>query len=124
MAFDRRAIIVARPAVAAAMNQAAAQVDALGGAQTFTVPLRAAGDATNTIVGYWCSWALTAAQVTALRTALQSKGATAAETTPILLGQTPTPGQRIYFFDAREGVGWAPADVLTALGADTIPPAF
>ena len=120
MAYDRRAIIVARPAVAAAMNQAAAQVDALGGAQTFTVPLRQAGDATNTIVGYWCSWALTAAQVTALRTALQNKGATASETTPILVGQTPTPGNRVYFFDAREGLGWAPADVLAALGVDVL----
>jgi hypothetical protein len=121
--YTQRAIIVARPAVANAMNQAAADVDVLGGAQTFTVPLRASGDATNTIVGYWCSWALTAAMVTALRTRLQARGATAAETTPILLGQTPTPGNRVYFFDGREGVGWAPADVLTALGADTLSPA-
>lgn len=120
MAYDRRAIIVVRPAVAAAMNQAAADLDALGGAQTFTVPLRAAGDASNAIVGYWCSWALTAAMVTTLRARLQARGATAAEASPILVGQTPAPGQRIYFFDGREGVGWAPADVLAALGADTL----
>lgn len=120
MAYDRRAIIVARPAVAAAMNQAAADVDTLGGAQTFTVPLRAAGDSTNTVVGYWCSWALTAAMVTALRARLQARGATASEATIVLAGQAPTPGNRVYFFDGREGVGWAPADVLTALGADTL----
>lgn len=120
MAFDRRAIIVARPAVAAAMNQAAADVDALGGGQTFTVPLRQAGDATNTIVGYWCSWALTPAMVTALRTRLQARGATVSETTIILTGQTPTPGNRVYFFDGRENVGWTPNAVLAALGADTL----
>jgi hypothetical protein len=123
MAYDRRAIIVARPAVATAMNQAAANIDALGGAQTFTVPLRAAGDATNTIVGYWCSWARTAAQVTALRAAMQNRGATVSETTAILAGQTPTPGNRIYFFDGRDGIGWTPAQVLAALGADTLAPA-
>lgn len=120
MAYDRRAIIVARPAVAAAMNQAAATIDVLGGAQTFTVPLRAAGDATNAIVGYWCSWALTAAMVTALRAALQNKGATASEASVILAGATPTPGNRVYFFDGRDSVGWAPADVLSALGADCL----
>jgi hypothetical protein len=120
MAYDRRAIIVARPAVANAMNQAAADIDVLGGAQTFTVPLRQAGDATNTIVGYWCSWALTPAMVTALRARLQARGATASEASVILAGQTPTPGNRIYFFDARDDVGWTPAQVLTALGADVL----
>jgi D-alanyl-D-alanine carboxypeptidase len=120
MAYDRRAIIVARPAVATAMNQAAATIDTLGGSQTFTVPLRTSGDATNTIVGYWCSWALTAALVTQLRTALQNKGATASEATVILAGQTPTPGNRVYFFDGREGIGWSPDSVLAALGADRL----
>lgn len=120
MAYDRRAIIVARPAVAAAMNQAAADVDVLGGAQTFTVPLRQADDATNAIVGYWCSWALTPAMLTALRTRLQARGATASESSPILVGQTPTPGNRVYVFDGRDDVGWTPAAVLAALGADTL----
>lgn len=120
MAYDRRAIIVAKPAVAAAMNLAAADVDTLGGAQTFTVPLRVAGDATNAVVGYWCSWALTPAQLTALRTRLQARGATAGEATVILLGDTPTPGNRIFVFDGRESVGWTPADVLAALGLDRL----
>lgn len=121
MAFDRRAIIVAKPAVAAAMNQAAADIDALGGAQTFTVPLRVAGDATKTVVAYWCSWALTPAQISALRTALQNRGATVSEAAVILVGQTPTPGNRVYVFDGREDVGWTPGAVLTALNLAPLP---
>jgi hypothetical protein len=129
MAYDRRAIIVARPAVAAAMNQAAADLnvadpDTAGGAPTFTVPLRQAGDATNTIRGYWCSWALTAAQVTALRTFMQNRGATASERTVLMVGDTPTIANRIFFFDGREGVGWRPQDVLTALGVATLAPSL
>lgn len=120
MAYDRRAIIVARPAVAAAMNQAAADVDALGGDKTFTVPLRLAGDATNTIRGYWCSWALEAATVTTLRARLQARGATASEASLILAGGTVTQSNRVFFFDGREGIGWTPRQVLTALGVDTL----
>lgn len=120
MAYDRRAIIVARPGVAAAMNLAAADVDALGGAQTFVVPLRLAGDTTNAVAAYWCSWALTAAMVTTLRTRLQARGATASETTAILAGQTPTLSNRIFFFDGRENVGWTSDAVLAALGLEVV----
>jgi hypothetical protein len=120
MAYDRRAIIVARPAVAAAMNQAAADIDVLGGQFTFTVPLRVAGDATNTVAGYWCSWALTLAMWDALQTRILARGATVSEATPILVGDTPVPGNRVFFFDGRQSIGWTPAQVLTALSADTL----
>lgn len=124
MALDRRTIMVCRPAFAAAANEACKQHDALGGDQTFTVPLRLRNDATNTIRAYWCSWALSSTDVTALRTYLRNKGATTAEATVVTVAQkgtfTPSPTARLYVFDARDDTGWTPQEVLDALGLDTL----
>jgi len=124
-AYTARLIIVVRPGIAAAANDAAKLVDLMGGEKTFTVPLRLAGDATNTIRAYWANWALTPAQMTAIRDRLIEKGATADEVVVVTAADKPTfvpvPTARIYVFDARwEATSWTPAEVLTVLGLDTL----
>lgn len=121
--YTRRFIIVARTALATAANQAAKLVDLGGGERTFTVPLRLAGDATNTVRAFWCGWTLTVAEAQAIRDRLVEKGATAAETVIVTAADkptfTPVPTARIYVFDARPAI-WQPGEVLSVLGLDTL----
>lgn len=121
--YTQRAIIAARPAFAAAANTAAKRVDTTGGERTFTVALRQAGDATNTIRAYWCGWQLTPAMVTALRTRLQEQGATTADITVVPAarkGSYTFPAEaKCAIFDAREGA-WTAPEVLAALGMDRL----
>ncbi len=123
-AYTRRFIIVVRPALAAKANEAAKLVDTPGGERAFTVPLRLAGDAANTIRAYWCGWTLTVAEAQAIRDRLVEKGATTAETVVVTAAEkatfVPVPAARVYVFDARNGIGWTPAEVLTVLGLDTL----
>lgn len=118
-AWTRSIIVVLRPAVAAAANTALkdATFDPEGGDKTFTVALRTAGDATNTVAAYWAAGAVKPAMLTALRTRLQAAGATTAETT--LIPKTATLAsvatQRIWCFD---GAVWTPDEVLAFLGVD------
>lgn len=120
-AYTRSIIAVARPAVAAAMNSALknATFDPDGGDKTFTVPLRAAGDAANTIVGYWCAGAVTPAMLVGFRNRLLAAGATNAEASLIAQGATlaSVSAQRVFVFDAA---AWTPDQVLTFLGADRL----
>jgi len=120
-----RAIVVARAAFAAKANLAAKTVDTLGGEFTFTVPLRVAGDVTNTAVAYICNWAFTQAEITAMRQALRDQGAKVSEVAVITAADkatyTPNPADQCYVFDARwEAASWTPAEVLTVLGLDTL----
>ncbi len=121
--YTRRYIIVVRPAIAAAANEAAKLVDVDGGERTFTVPLRRAGDATNTVVASWAGWTLTVAEAQAIRDRLVAKGATAAEVVVVTAADKPTfmpvPTARIYIFDARLNA-WQPEEVLAVLGLDTL----
>ena len=122
-AYTVRLIIVMREAFAAQANQAAHLVDTLGGDRTFTVPLRVAGDATNTPRARWCSWQMTPAQRDALRTRLQERGLLNDEVVIVPGSQegsfVPMAQARAYFFDAREGQ-WSPDEVLTVLNLDTL----
>lgn len=115
--YLRRYVIVARSDLAAKANLAAKQpdTDPVGGDKAFTVPLSATGDLPAT--AFWCNWALTTAQAAAIRTRLQAQGATAAETTPIVFGQTPA-SNRFAVFDVADG--WDPETVLTACGLKRI----
>lgn len=65
-ALTRRAIIVIPAAKQAAANAKALNVDPVGGAKTFTAGLAQPANPT-VAVAYWCSWALTPAQATALQ---------------------------------------------------------
>lgn len=109
-----RLIIVARPAVAAMCNQAAANAAPDGGSP-FNVPLRLAGDASNAVKAYWCSWQMSAAVGQALRTYMTNHGATAAETKVYDPGQSPPNGNRIAIYQ-----DWTPEQVLADLGLDRL----
>ena len=116
--WTRRYVIVARADVAAAANAAAnnAAWDADGqGDKTFTNPLSASGNLPAQ--AYWCSTALTTAMALGVRNRLLNAGATTAEVTPIVAGQTPA-STRFAVFDA---VDWPdPAAILTTINLKRI----
>ena len=120
-AFTRSVILIVRPAVAAAVNQRLndAAWDDAGGDKTFTVPLRAAGDATNAIAGYWAAGAAKPAMLTGLRDRLTAAGATAAETTLVPRNATraSVAAQRVFCFD---GAVWTPDEVVAFLQVDRL----
>lgn len=110
----RRVLVVVNAANQARANTAFTKPDTDetgGGASTFTVPLSGTGNAPAT--AYWCNGAWRPAQVSAIRTRLQEQGATVAETTPVVFGQTPA-SNRFALFDTDDG--WTPDLVLTATG--------
>ena len=115
MALTARRIMVCTVATAAAANAGCKQVDTVGGQYTLTVALRAAGDATNTTVAYWCSWLFDPTVLASLKTRAIAAGFTTAETTELLVGFAATPATlpRLAMFDV---LAWTPAAVLTALG--------
>ena len=117
MALTARRIIVCNLAVAAVANAASKQVDTIGGERAFTVGLRAAGDATNTIVAYWCSWLFDPTVLATLKTKATAGGFTAAEGTERAVGFTASTATlpRLAFFDDAL---WTPDAVLAALGLD------
>lgn len=106
-------IIVIKPELQAKAEAAAIAADPAGGAGTFVpgVPLRRAGDPTNTVAAYWCRWNMIPGQRSAFASSIGgpmnilSAGAT-----------VPTNRDR-WMFDARDGQ-WAPDQVLAALGLD------
>lgn len=125
MAYSLRLIVVMRAAFAAQANTAAKLVDTVGGERTFSGPaLRLAGDATNQVRARWCSWQMTPAQATALRTRLQEAGLLNDEVVIVQGSQegtfVPNAQARCYIFDAREGQ-WSPEEVLAVLNLETIP---
>lgn len=120
-AFIRSIVLVVRPAVAAAVNSSVkhADFDLEGGDKTFTVPLRAAGDATNTVTGYWAAGVATPAMLVGLRDRLLAAGATEAETSLIAKGTTraSVATRRMFCFD---GAVWTPDEVLAFLQVDRL----
>lgn len=125
-----RLIVAVKPAVAAAANTAANQsdTDPAGGDKTFTATLRLIGDVTNTVRAYWCSWEMTAAKATALRTRLQEQGFSVGETSVVSIAEKLTfvanPLAKGYVFRGESvngDGGWTPQEVLTALGLERIP---
>ncbi len=117
--YVRRLILICDAARQAAANTAAnhASWDGDGaGNLTFTVPLSPSGNLPAT--HYWCSTALTNAQAAAVVTRLQAAGATLAERTPIVPGQTPT-STRFAAFNVDTDL-WTPDQVLTACGLQRI----
>lgn len=116
MALTARRLIICPVAVVTATNAICKQIDTIGGQFTFTTPLRAAGDATNTTVAYWCSWLFDPNILANLKMLAVLAGLTTAETTERPLGFTSTPATlpRLAMFD------WAtwpvPTDVLAAMG--------
>ena len=117
MALTARRIIVCTAALATVANAASKKVDTIGGERAFTVGLRAAGDVTNTIVAYWCSWLFDPAVLATLKTYAKAAGFTSVETSERLVGFVATPATipRLCLFDDAV---WSPAQVLTALGLD------
>lgn len=116
-----RRTMVCTAALRAQLNTAAKQVDTVGGQATFTVPLRAAGDVTDTVVAHWCSWSLDTQLLATLKTLAGVAGLVAAETTERAPGFTATPATlpRLSLYD---GAIWAPEQVLAALGLATLTP--
>jgi hypothetical protein len=115
--FVKRFIIVARADLAAAANLAAKQpdTDPEGGDTTFTAGLSASGSAPAQ--AYWCSWQMTLAQASAIRTRLRERGATVAEVTPVSLNGSPA-SNRFAVFDSDDG--WTPDLVLAKLGLQRV----
>lgn len=113
-----RLLVVVRAASVDAANRAAAVVNPPGAEDTFDQPLKLAGDATNTIVAYWCSWQLTAGTKAALLDAFHDEGFTTAELQPIPPEDNPTPAHNIFVFDADE---WTSNQVGLALNVRRIP---
>lgn len=116
----KRVIVVVRADLAARANTAFSKPDTDetgGGASTFTAGLSATGTAPAT--AFWCNGAFKPAQALAIRTRLQEQGATVAETTPIVFGQTPA-SNRFALFDLADG--WTSQTVLQAVGLTPVQP--
>ena len=113
-----RLIMVARPAVASMCNDAA-QNSIADGNRPFDVPLRVAGDATNTIVAYWCDWLMDTATASKIQTWMLNHGATTAEASlvPVGTSQSVIRQQRIAIFRDPD---WTPDQVLSVLGLDVL----
>ena len=114
-----RRIIVVAADQQAAFNQGSQQVDTDGWQKEMSVPLRKAGDATNTVVAYWCSWEMTDATRQTLDAVLATEQPTAVEAHVYGVGETlPAFGtQRIWLID---GDTVSPEQVLADLGLDVL----
>lgn len=72
--YSERRIIVVKAADQAAANTKAAEVDTIGGATTFTVPLYPTGaTAGSAVTHYWCSWQLLPAGATSIQDKLNTQ---------------------------------------------------
>lgn len=98
-------------------ENAAIAADPTGGAGTFVpgVPLREAGDASNTVVAYWARWQMTPGQVSAFA---QNMGG---PMNVIDVGGTVQRNRDRWMFNAAEGQ-WTPEAALAALGFDRLTP--
>lgn len=112
--------IVVKAALRAQAEAAAVAADPTGGAGTFIpgVPLRIIGDATNTVVAYWCRWNMKPAQRGAFAAALTGP-------VNILAPGVAVPGNRDqWLFDSNGTSGWTGSQVLTTLGYATLAPPY
>lgn len=110
--------MVGRPAVASMCNDAAENSIA-DGHRPFDVPLRQAGDATNTVVAYWCDWLMTSAVAQKIQTWMLNHGATSAEASLVPVGAAGSVirQQRIAIFKFPD---WTQEQVLSTLGLDVL----
>lgn len=108
--------IVVLAALQQQAERAAVAADPQGGTGTFVpgIGLRAVGDDTNTIKAYWSRWNMKAGQQGAFATALGG---------PV---SVYLPGQSVHLKRDRwmfnSNTGWAPHEVLAALGLTTLIP--
>jgi hypothetical protein len=119
---DTRWTIVVKTADVANANLAARVVEPDG--DTFTVGLRNAGDATNTITAYWCSWQMPSAVASNLAGQVRSRLGLTAQQMAVVpptnkAGYTPPAGWRLLVFDGTFGTGWTPDEILAKLGLAT-----
>lgn len=114
-AYTDPVFIVIRPALQVAAEAAAVAADPTGGAGTFVPgkPLRTAGDATNTVVAYWCRWNMMPSQRSAFAASIGGP------INVLAAGQTPSMARDRWMMDANDGA-WTPAQVLASLGMDTL----
>ncbi len=93
---------------------AAITAEPKGGAGTFVpgVPLRAAGDAANTVVAYWCRWNMKVGQRAAFAEAM---GGPMQITLP---GQSVPRNRDRWMFDST--TGWEPHEVWAALNLEPV----
>ncbi len=110
-----RTIIVAPVEHVPLVNDTLAIVDPTSVGDVLRVPLRRAGDATNTIVARWASWAMDDVdRQSMLRAFGQAKWVprpTTEETTIYGPGQVPVSGQRMILYDGQA----VPADEVLRL---------
>lgn len=113
-----RLIMVARPAVASMCNDAA-ENSVADGHRPFDVPLRQAGDASNTVVAYWCDWLMDNTTAQKIQTWMLNNGATQAEASLVPVGTAGSVirQQRIAIFKFPD---WTPDQVLSVLGLDRL----
>ena len=111
-------LIVVKASLRAQAEQAARTADPEGGAGTFNpgTPLRAAGDATNTVVAYWARWNMKPSQRSTFASTICGPNNILAPGANVPLNRDR------WFFDARDVDGWTGPQVLAALGYDTIGP--
>lgn len=107
-------IIVVKASLRQGAEAAAIAADPEGGAGTFVpgVPLRIAGDATNTVVAYWCRWNMKPSQRAVFAQTIGGPNniIAAGGNVPAFSGQRDR-----WFFNAAEGA-WTSDQVLAALG--------
>jgi hypothetical protein len=111
--YDYRLLVVVRAAKRDAAETAAHVVDPDAGV-IFSSRLRVAGDETNTITAYQCSWLMKKADGTRLLSALKANGFANKDIQIVPLGSAPDMTNDMWVFD--EGAGWTPVMVREALG--------
>lgn len=110
-------IIVVRPNLRQAAEDAAVAADPEGGAGTFIpgAPLRFAGDASNTVAAYWCQWNMKREQRSAFASSMGGP------MNIIAAGGKVNAAHDSWMFDATDGA-WTAEQVLQALGFDRMAP--
>lgn len=114
--FTAVTLIVVKASVQQQAEAAAITADPEGGAGTFVpgTPLRATGDATNTVVAYWARWNMKPGQ---RQIFAQTMGG---PNNIIAVGGNVPLNRDRWFFDAAEGQ-WTPDQVLAVLGYEKVP---
>lgn len=111
-------IIVVKLTARSLAESAAQTADPDGGAGTFHpgIPLRKSGDATNTVVAVWARWNMKPSQRSVFASTMGGPNNIYAAGATVAGFDT---NRDRWFFDATEGA-WTGAQVLSALGLDTL----
>lgn len=110
--WTERLIIVISPSMQAQADAIAKVADPTTSGTTFTARLCRVGDATEATAAYWTLWVMTPEQESRLVAEFGSRVGTV---TILARGDTPKANAKYWLFDATEGTGWTPDEVLTAL---------